>query len=253
MELKKTGILLADDNKDFVNILNEYLSSVDDFFISGVANNGIDALNMIEDKKPDVVILDIVMPKLDGLGVLQRANLMSKKPQFIVLSAIGQDKTVQMALSLGADFFIEKPFDIDDLVLRIKQLQSFKRCSNIKSVQLTPTAENNVKQQVEETLKGLGVPEHLKGYHYLKSAIRLVLEDLTAMNSIYKKVYANVADSFSTTPNRVERAIRNAIEITWNKGNLGTINTIFPFEDSNKLRPTNSEFILKIVDQINKR
>lgn len=252
MELKKTGILLADDNKDFVNILNEYLSSVDDFYIAGVANNGVDALNMIKDKKPDVVILDIVMPKLDGLGVLQRVSPMSKKPQFIVLSAIGQDKTVQLALSLGADFFIEKPFDIEDLVLRIRQLQSFKRCSTIKNIKLTPEKEENSEQRINELLEMLGVPEHLKGYHYLKSAIQLVLEDLTAMNSVYKKVYANIADSSGTTPSRVERAIRNAIEITWNKGNLSTIDTIFPIEDMNKIKPTNSEFILKLVDQINR-
>ncbi|HEX3037867.1 MAG TPA: sporulation transcription factor Spo0A [Oscillospiraceae bacterium] len=252
MELEKTAIMLADDNKDFVNILNEYLSSIDGFFIVGIANDGIDALNMIKEKKPDVVILDIVMPKLDGLGVLQRANRKLKKPQFIVLSAIGQDKTVQMALSLGADFFIEKPFDMEDLVLRIKQLQSLSRISNIKNLELTSGTENNTEQQVEEILEMLGMPEHLKGYCYIKSAIKLVMEDLSAMNSIYKKVYANIADSFGTTPNRVERAIRNAIEITWNKGNFSAINAMFPFEDMNGFRPANSEFILKLVDQINK-
>lgn len=253
MQLGKTSIVIADDNTDFVNILNDYLSSINDFTILGMAHNGIDALDIIIHENPDVVILDIVMPRLDGLGVLQRLNEfhMEKKSKFIVLSAIGQDTMVQAALSLGADYYILKPFNLEDLVLRIKQIQhKNSNCYNISKNVFVNQSKGNEEydKYIVRILADIGVPEHLKGNLYLQYAIKIVLDDLSALNSIHKVIYSKIAEKFNTTPTRAERAIRNAIEITWTKGNFDKINMIFSNRDYE--RPTNSEFIIKIVEKL---
>jgi two-component system response regulator (stage 0 sporulation protein A) len=199
---EKTRIVVADDNADFTYILSEYLSKFDEMEVVGTANNGFDAFELIKEKKSDVVILDIVMPQLDGLGVLEKINNihMKEKPQFIMLSATGQDKTIQLASSLGADYFIVKPFDMNDLVQRIRQLQSFRHTSQ----NIAEDKENIILSKVEKLkidfeariiniLDEIGVPSHLKGYNYLKHAIKMVMEDFSAINSITKFIYMDIA------------------------------------------------------------
>ncbi|MHB1152126.1 MAG: sporulation transcription factor Spo0A [Eubacteriales bacterium] len=250
----KTRIIIVDDNIDFSYVLSEYLAGFEEFEIVGTANNGHLAVELIQEKEPDVVILDLVMPETDGFGVLEKYTNTKNKPQFIMLSAFGQDKTIQLALSLGADFFILKPFDMNDLVLRIKQLQSMRNAPNLINNYGEDKPEISIEDRIDRILKEIGVLSHLKGYKYLKHAVKMVLNDFSAVNSITKFIYSGIAKEYNTTGSRVERAIRNAIEICWYKGNLKTIENIFNFKCSeNNIRPTNSEFIITIVEQLRKR
>lgn len=255
MQINKTKILLADDNADFISILSQYLSSIDDFEITGIMNNGVDAFQAILQDTPDVVILDIVMPQLDGLGVLKRFNdtKAKKRPKFIIISSIGEDNIIQEAISLGATYYYLKPFNIDDMVLRIKQITRKKSVylTNSSVINLTNAEDKNYEKKIREVLGNLEVPIHLKGYQYLMYAINIVLEDLTSINSVHKIIYSKVASAFHTTVSRVERSIRNAIEITWSTGNLKYIDLLFSDKEYKQTRPTNAEFIIKIVDTIN--
>lgn len=259
MQSEKLKIVVVDDNKDLTDILCEYLSGFEEFEIAGTAGNGFDAIEVIKVQEPDIVIMDIVMPNMDGLGVLENLkNIhMIKRPQFIMLSAIGQDKTIQIALSLGAEFFVVKPFDMNDLVSRIKQLQllrhpKVKETNRADDMILSDNLKLNkiIEPGVANILDEMGMPSHLKGYKYLKYAIMMVLKDLTAINSVTKLIYTSVADEYKATPTRVERAMRNAIEITWCKGNIKYIDSIFAAHlVGGNLRPTNSQFIIMIASQ----
>jgi two-component system, response regulator, stage 0 sporulation protein A len=260
MQSEKLRIMVVDDSKDFTDILCDYLSGFEGFEIAETASDGLTALKVIQAQEPDVVIMDIVMPNLDGLGVLENLKKihMEKKPQFIMLSAIGQDKTIQIALSLGADFFIVKPFDMNDLVSRIRQLQ-LRHPNDIKAnyaYDITTFDDMNqakdIDLRVTAILNDIGVPSHLKGYKYLKYAITMVIKDLTAINSVTKLIYTSIADEYKTTPTRVERAIRNAIELTWCKGNIEYIDSIFT-DQGGSPRPTNSEFIIMIASQYKRK
>lgn len=254
MQSDKTRIIIVDDNIDFTYILSEYLSGFEEFVIVGIANNGYMALELINKKEPDVVILDIVMPEIDGLGVLEKIIYVKKKPQLIMLSAIGHNKTIQLALSLGADYFIMKPFNMNDLALRIKQLHSLKNAPESINPPGEENPELNNEDRIVNILNEIGVSSRLKGYKYLKYAIKMVSDDFSAINSITKLIYYNTAKEFKTTASRVERAIRNAIEICWCKGNFKTINLIFNiYLNEKKIRPTNSEFITIIVEQLRKK
>ena len=273
MEVKKTRIVLADDNIDLANIICEYLSNQDDFEVVGTAVNGLEAIELITDYKPDIAILDIVMPHVDGLGVLEKINSLSfiEKPQFIMLSAIGNYKITQIALNLGAEYFMIKPFDLRELVDRIRQIQSLTNQneirsdssnnlnrkhedaadnsteSHIKSIQYN---QKNLKYAIGEILREIGVPTNLKGYHYLLEAIRMSVESATVL-PVTKLIYPNVSKKYKTNAASVERAIRKAIEMSWSNGDQNTFQQYFVYPISNANdRPSNSEFITAIAEWI---
>jgi len=257
---RKIQVVIADDNKEFGDILCEYLDNQDDIEVMGVARDGIEAYDFITTKKPDIAILDIIMPHLDGLGVLERVNSidMEKRPLFIILSAVGQDKITQRALSLGAEYYIVKPFDMDVLVSRIRQLKDINRSSVIKSdypvnaVKSHHTSpQKSLEMEVTSIMHEIGVPAHIKGYQYLRDAIIMVVKDLDIINSITKQLYPTIARDYNTTPSRVERAIRHAIEVAWSRGQIDAINSLFGYTISGvKGKPTNSEFIAMIADKL---
>lgn len=257
---KKLQVLVADDNRDFAEILCEYISSTNDIEVTGLARDGIEALDMIINKNPDVVILDIIMPHLDGLGVLERINMvnMKKRPTFIILSAVGQDKITQQALSLGAEYYIVKPFDLDVLLSRIRQLKDTYRSTVIRQDTATEMKSYHVSFQpkdleveVTNVMHDIGVPAHIKGYQYLRDAIIMVVNDLEVINSITKQLYPSIAKEYNTTPSRVERAIRHAIEVAFGRGQTETIDSMFGYTvNMGKGKPTNSEFIAMIADRL---
>jgi len=257
---RKIQIVIADDNKEFGDILSEYLSSQDDIEIVGVAREGNEACDMIAEKQPDIAILDIIMPHLDGLGVLEKINTMSlkKRPLFIVLSAVGQDKITQRALALGAEYYIVKPFDMEMLVSRIRQLkginhnvimrQDYPRESKLQ--QYRPV-KHDIEVEVTNIMHEIGVPAHIKGYQYLRDAIMMVVKDLDVINSITKQLYPTIAREYNTTPSRVERAIRHAIEVAWSRGQIDAIDALFGYTvNVGKGKPTNSEFIAMVADKL---
>lgn len=257
---KKIQIVIADDNKEFSDILYDYLSNQGDIEVVGTAKDGNEACDLIADKMPDIAILDIIMPHLDGLGVLEKVRMMplKKRPLFIILSAVGQDKITQRALALGAEYYIVKPFDMDVLVSRIRQLKDSNHNPIIRSdysPDLKPAyrapAQRNLEVEVTNIMHEIGVPAHIKGYQYLRDAIMMVVKDLDIINSITKQLYPSIAREYNTTPSRVERAIRHAIEVAWSRGQVETIDALFGYTVSvGKGKPTNSEFIAMVADKL---
>ncbi len=274
MSSKKIEVLIADDNREFGDILCEYLSNQEDIEVVGLARDGFEAVDLILQNTPDIAILDIIMPHLDGLGVLEKiaSSNLEKKPLFIVLSAVGQDKITQRALSLGAEYYIVKPFDMDVLVSRIRQLKdntylpsastSTSMNSSISQhksdtfiTEKKPAHINNTSRSLEvevtNVMHEIGVPAHIKGYQYLRDAIMMVVKDLDVINSITKLLYPSIAKEYNTTPSRVERAIRHAIEVAWSRGQVEAIDALFGYTvNIGKGKPTNSEFIAMIADKL---
>lgn len=257
---KKIHVVIADDNREFSEILKEYIDNQKDMKVVGTAGDGFEAFELIFNLLPDVVILDIIMPHLDGLGVLEKVNStpLKKRPTFIILSAVGQDRITQRALTLGAEYYVVKPFDMEVLVSRIKQLKGLSKFTvfsperrvDIKNLN-NMEAERNLEVEVTNAMHEIGVPAHIKGYQYLRDAIMMVVNNLDIINSITKQLYPNIAKKYNTTPSRVERAIRHAIEVAWNRGKVDAINSIFGYTiNMGKGKPTNSEFIAMIADKL---
>ncbi len=260
---EKVTVLIADDNQEFAKTLATYLEKQDDMEVIGMAKDGLEAVDIISNTTPDVVILDVIMPHLDGIGVLEKVNLMNidKKPICIMLSAVGQDKITQKAISLGAEYYIVKPVDIELLIKRIRELKNFKPLQNTNfisreikqqyiSVQ-NEKDEENLEALVTNIIHEVGVPAHIKGYQYLREAIMMVVKDIEVINQITKSLYPQIAQKYSTTPSRVERAIRHAIEVAWGRGQTEVVENIFGYTISAaKGKPTNSEFIAMIADKL---
>lgn len=266
MDNKKITVAITDDNKDFCDILSAYLGKQADMEVVGMAHNGLEACALIQAKEPDVVVLDVIMPHLDGIGVLERVNTMDleKRPVFIMLSAVGQDKITERALNLGAEYYIIKPFDLETLMNRIRQLKSnqqiIKNAPPIASSHhIIDSSENQtyelsalaLEKEVTNVIHEIGIPAHIKGYQYLREAIIMSINDMDILNSITKQLYPNIAKKYSTTPSRVERAIRHAIEVAWSRGKMDTIDKLFGYTINNgKGKPTNSEFVALIADRL---
>lgn len=266
MEYSKISVLIADDNKEFCNILNDYLLNQSDIVVVGVAKDGLEALKLIQEKKPDLVVLDIIMPHLDGLGVLERLSSIdiNPMPRIIVLSAVGQDKITQRAITLGADYYVVKPFDMDVFTKRIRQMfnntiSEATEKKSIVSIEGETSEEKIVYEQkpldLEAEITGIiheiGVPAHIKGYMYLREAISMVANNMELLSAVTKELYPSIAKKYNTTASRVERAIRHAIEVAWARGQVDTINRLFGYTVHNsKGKPTNSEFIAMIADKL---
>lgn len=258
--MEKLSVAIADDNENMLRLLSDIVRTDEELQVVGTAKDGEEAYEMIRTKEPDVVLLDIVMPKLDGLGVMDKVNSdknMKKHPNFIMVSAIGQEKITEDAFRRGADYYIMKPFDKDIIVNRIKMV---KQNSQKKNVELRAVgAYESVKQFSRRSLENdvtniiheIGVPAHIKGYQYLRDSIIMAVTDVDMLNSITKILYPTIAKKYQTTPSRVERAIRHAIEVAWSRGKMDTIDELFGYTIHNgKGKPTNSEFIALISDKI---
>ncbi len=255
-------MLLADDNREFTNLLAEYISEQEDMVVTGIAYNGEEVLNMINEsrKAPDVLILDIIMPHLDGLGVLERLREMniSPQPKVVMLTAFGQENITQRAVQLGASYYILKPFDMEVLANRVRQLvgqqnlnSSSLSMSNHRSNVLPLGKGKNLDANITSIIHEIGVPAHIKGYQYLREGITMVYNNIEILGAITKTLYPAIAEKFKTTPSRVERAIRHAIEVAWTRGNIDSISHLFGYTiNISKSKPTNSEFIAMVADKL---
>lgn len=252
----KIKVCIVDDNRELVALLEEFISSQDDMEISGVAYNGQECLEMLQDASPNVLILDIIMPHLDGLGVLEKLRQKSEMPNVIMLTAFGQEDVTKKAVELGASYFILKPFDMNNLANQIRQVSgkpspilkkenhSFIRSNNEEK-------PKNLDASITSIIHEIGVPAHIKGYLYLREAISMVYNDIELLGSITKVLYPDIAKKFNTTASRVERAIRHAIEVAWSRGNIDSISSLFGYTVSmSKAKPTNSEFIAMVADKL---
>lgn len=261
--MDKLKVAIADDNECMLRILGDVISNEADLNLVGKATNGEETLNIIREKEPDVVLLDIIMPKLDGLSVMERIRddkTIKNVPTFIVVSAVGQQGITEDAFNLGANYYIMKPFDNDVLINRLRCIKNVSQ-NHFSNMRITSnsSSELNTNQVSDRSLESnvtniiheIGIPAHIKGYQYLRDAILLSIKDNDIINSITKVLYPTIAKKYQTTSSRVERAIRHAIEVAWNRGNTETLNDLFGYTVSNgKGKPTNSEFIALISDKI---
>lgn len=260
--MEKLSVAIADDNEKVVEMLGKLIEEDKTLELVGKAHNGEEICSIIQKKAPDVVLLDIIMPKIDGLSVMDKINHekeLKKHPSFIVLSAVGQERITEDAFLLGAEYYMLKPFDQQHLLNRIKNVRGIhNRPKNIhklnpKETEQTKTehADYNLEKEVTEIIHEIGVPAHIKGYQYLRDAIILSVNDIEMLQSITKILYPTIAKRHQTTPSRVERAIRHAIEVAWGRGKMDTIDALFGYTVSTgKGKPTNSEFIALIADKI---
>jgi len=240
-------VLIADDNREFCEVLEEFFNEQPDLVLTGIAHNGHETLQLIREQEPDIVVLDIIMPHLDGLGVLERLAEWESRPKIVVLTTLGQEAVTIRSLELGADYYILKPFDLEVLGNRLRQLangQSFSPSS--------PVVRNrNMDVEVTKILHQMGIPAHIKGYQYLREAILLVIEDMNLLGAVTKELYPMIARKYMTTPSRVERAIRHAIELAWDRGNVEMMTKFFGYTiNMERGKPTNSEFIAMVADKL---
>ena len=262
---EKTRVLIADDNQEFSKTLSTYINNQEDMEVIAKAKDGEEAIEIISNSSPDIVLLDVIMPHLDGIGVLEKINIIKteKRPICIMLSAVGQDKITQRAIELGAQYYVVKPFDIEVLIKRIRELKNYRPAptnnfitKEIKQQYIDMPAgarreKENLEALVTNIIHEVGVPAHIKGYQYLREAIMMVVNDIDVINQITKSLYPDIASKFGTTPSRVERAIRHAIEVAWGRGQSDVVESIFGYTISAaKGKPTNSEFIAMIADKL---
>ncbi len=251
------SVMVADDNREFCNLLSDFMSTQEDINLVATANNGLDAIDKVYEHRPDVLLLDIIMPHLDGLGVLEKLNSNNQhRPRVIVITGFGQESITQQALRLGADYYVLKPFSIDVLIRRIRDLQglgppAIARENQSSKYLVKDEPKVDLESEITGMLHEVGVPAHIKGYQYLRCAIGLVVEDMSILNSITKTLYPEIAIRYDTTPNRVERAIRHAIETAWERSDVEVINKLFRYTIRNdKGKPTNSEFVAMLADKL---
>lgn len=243
-------VLIADSNEEFCGRLKKTLeqTSGHEYEIVGIADDGAKAVELLSSTKPDVLILDLMLAKLDGIAVLKRACLLDKPPVALVLTGFMTEYVGNMAASLGVQYFMSKPCDFTAVAERVQEIVVIERQA---SAARSKRPEVNIEAMVTSIIHEIGVPAHIKGYQYLREAIMIAVNDMDVINAITKVIYPQVAKTFSTTPSRVERAIRHAIEVAWDRGDLETLQRFFGYTVSNtKGKPTNSEFIALIADKL---
>lgn len=252
MELKKS-VLIADDNRQFADELREFLRTKQDIGAVYTAYDGEEAYDMVMETLPDIVLADIIMPKRDGISLLKKisSSKLAKKPMCIALSVTGSEKITAAAQDAGAEYFLLKPQSNESVY---DTLASFGAVSRRTAFEVVDSGEEKVydlEALVTEFIHELGVPAHIKGYQYVRTAIMMVVENMELLNYITKELYPDIAKKYSTTSSRVERAIRHSIEVAWSRGRPETMNRIFGYTvDTGKGKPTNSEFIAMVADRI---
>lgn len=267
---EKTRVLVIENNKDLCELIEALLREEEDLELVGVAYDGVQGIDMIVQTRPDVVLLDIIMPYLDGMGVLSQLDDLGleHRPRIVVLSAFEEEDMVRRCARLGADYYLLKPFDRDNLVSRIRQVVQVEPVAARSKVDRVYSARERAREreadrrpkgaqfdlETETTriLYNLGVPTYFKGYCYIKEAIILVARDIGLLGAVTKSLYPKVAEKYGTTPLIVEAAIRYTIQKTWKQGNPDSINKVFGYAVN--LRdgkpPTNSFFIAKIAEEL---
>ncbi|MDD3252628.1 MAG: sporulation transcription factor Spo0A [Lachnospiraceae bacterium] len=256
------NVAIAEDNPQMLSLLNDMLETEKDFHVVGKAENGEDAYKMIMKTKPDLVLMDVIMPKLDGISVMERVQKEKngkEMPSFIMVTAAGNDRIAADAFGLGAGYYIMKPFNRDVVMDRIRKVcQGVVKLSGSEArrkvspyVDKEDYIRENLEDDVTKLLHEIGIPAHIKGYQYLRDAIAISVSEEEMLVSVTKVLYPTIAKRHNTTPSRVERAIRHAIEVAWSRGRLETIHDLFGYTvNTGKGKPTNSEFIALIADKI---
>ena len=245
MEARKK-ILVADAGEDYRKVLIEAIGAEPSMHIVGQTGDGQELLQMVRDEKPDLIVMDVILTQMDGVEVLQSLGEMEERPRVLVVSGLARGTMAELAVRYGADHYMTKPCRSEVICERIRQITGLDR-ENIQDADRQHSMESRVTAIIHE----IGVPAHIKGYHYLREAILYCIDNIEAINAVTKILYPEVAKRYNTTPSRVERAVRHAIEVAWDRGDLDTLQKYFGYTVSNiKGKPTNSEFIAMISDRL---
>jgi len=247
--MKNIKVLMIDDNLELIQMVKEYFSDHASIDISLEAHDGIEGMKLIKEHQNDydVVILDLIMPKKDGLSVLQEMKDNNIDKNVIVLTSYNASDMIRKVSEMGIKYFILKPFELTDLEKRVIECVEEEKFSN-KTIDVY---HNNLKVSITRILHELGVPSHIKGYQYIREGVAILYEKPSAVGAITKELYPDIASKYDTTVSRVERAIRHAIEVSWNRGNWDLMEEIFGHSvDIDKAKPTNSEFIVTVAEKL---
>lgn len=260
--MSELNVVIAEDNRQMLSVLDHMLEEEKGFHVVGKADNGKDAYAMIMETKPDLVLIDVIMPMLDGLSVMDQVKRdlpAETAPPFIVLTAAGSEEVISDAFRRGASYYIMKPFDQAVVMDKIRRIsRGVARISGSDGMKMVGPyvnkeeyMEQNLETDVTKILHEIGIPAHIKGYQYLRDAIVMSVKEDDTLISVTKILYPMIAKRHNTTSSRVERAIRHAIEVTWERGRLDSICELFGYTvSSGKGKPTNSEFIALVADKI---
>ena len=247
--MKNIKVLMIDDNYELVEMVREYFSSNESIRVTLIAHDGVEGMELIKEKQNeyDVIILDLIMPRKDGVTVLEEMKELNIDKKVIVLTSYNTQDMIRKVSELGIGYFILKPFELSELEKRILESMDVNNVNN-KSIDVY---KNNLQISITKILHELGVPSHIKGYQYIREGIYIIYENPEVIGGITKELYPDIATKFETTVSRVERAIRHAIEVSWNRGNWDLMEEIFGHSvDIDKAKPTNSEFIVTVADKL---
>lgn len=254
----RVKILIADDNADGAEITAGFLRGYG-FEIVGTVGSGEETISSVEKLQPDVLLLDMCMPRIDGIGVLKALQKMDlpKRPVVIVYTCLGNEEVAEAAMKYGASYYLYKENDYSLLADRIRTFTSDAKENDVPTIlgkkkeEMSESKSSPLERQVTEIIHDIGIPAHIKGYQYIREAIIMAVQDMKVIDSVTKMLYPSVAHRFQTTPSRVERAIRHAVEVAWDRGNVDTLDSYFGYTiQGSKGKPTNSEFIAMIADKI---
>ena len=240
----KITVVLADANEEFREMLRESIGETGEFTVTASVGDGLSALRAVEEKRPQLLLTDVLLPELDGFGLLERIEKLETRPKTILLSALYGDGIVMQAMEKEVSFFMPKPCETESLLERMRQAAGI-------GAEPVEDEYQALQRRVTAVIHEVGVPAHIKGYQYVREAIVIAVQDMEVINAVTKVLYPEVARRYNTTPSRVERAVRHAIEVAWDRGDLETLQRYFGYTVSNtKGKPTNSEFIAMIADKI---
>ena len=245
-------LVIVEDNDDLRGFMSQYFSKQQDIAVVGEASNGLNALKLVQETPSDVMLLDMIMPGLDGFGVLAQMQGMEpeKKPDVIAVTALARDDFIRRAVELGVQYYMIKPVELQILLERIRDVARQRRNEPAESRAVPPNTLS-LDDKISNLFLGMGIPAHIKGYHYLREGIRLVYNDPDLINRITKELYPGIAKRFDTSPSKVERAIRHAIEVAWTRGKIENLNALFGYNIYGKNdKPTNGEFIALVADKL---
>ena len=243
---KKIKVLMIDDNENAIRTIKQYFSNHANIEIVAHASDGKSGLDLIINQKDyDVVVMDIIMPQMDGISVLESLKEQKIQKNIIVLTSYKKEETIRKVSELGVSYYLLKPFDLDILEKRIIEI------ANNEEFRPISTNCGNLQLSITKMLHSLGIPSHIKGYEYIRESVYLMYNDPTLIGAITKELYPEIAQKFNTTSSRVERAIRHAIEVSWNRGDYSLMEEIFGHSvDYDRAKPTNSEFIATVADKM---
>lgn len=246
----KMRVLIAEPDEDFRLLLKEIISEEEDMEIIGETSDGLETVEMLRQQNPDILLMELMLTKLDGFGILRKLPELQFSGDVIVMSSFSNNKVYADCGALGAAYFLPKPLDVSSLLFKMREVRASKSI-HVVDAAAPAAASSSLETMVTDIIHEIGVPAHIKGYQYLREAIMLTVNDMDMLNGVTKVLYPAVAKKFNTTASRVERAIRHAIEVAWDRGDVEVLQRFFGYTVSGiKGKPTNSEFIAMIADRL---